>query len=381
MNEKRLFFQLLIQSLTRRASKVALVLLAVSVGTAAAATLINLTYDVESKMNRELRTYGANLIVIPKGAQGSMTQQQLDGLQRVPDAGQILGAARYLYATATIHVGSATEVVMLAGVQFEQVRQVSPYWQVHGEWGRDGHPSASMIGSQVAKQLSLKPGDRFALSLDDERWRREFVVTGIVTTGEAEDGQVFVNLPVVQHATRLDGKVSLLTLSVLGGFEQVETMAHQIEQYVPGVEARPLRKIALSEGRILDKIKWMMLVLTIIILVISALCVMTTMIALVVERQREIGLMKALGARRGEILSLFLSEASVLALIGGLLGYGMGVIGSAVIGKQLFNASVSPRLETVPLILGIALIICWVAAYAPIKRALTIKPAIVLKGE
>jgi putative ABC transport system permease protein len=381
MNKRRLFFQLLVQSLTRRASKVALVLLAISVGTAAAATLINLTYDVESKMNRELRAYGANLIVIPRGAQGSIAQQQLDDLEQVPHAGQMLGSAPYLYTSAAARAGSATEVVMLAGVQFERVRQVSPYWQVQGEWGRGDHPTAGMIGSQVAKQLGLKPGDHFTLSVDNGRWEREFLVSGIVTTGETEDGQVFVNLPVAQNATGLDGKVSLVMLSVLGGFEQVESVAHQIEQSLPGVEARPLRKIAFSEGRILGKVKWMMLVLTLIILVISALCVMTTMIALVVERQREIGLMKALGARHGEIFSLFLSEASLLALIGGLLGYGMGVVCSEIIGQQLFNASISPRLETVPLILGIGLIVCWVAAYAPIKRALTIEPAVVLKGE
>jgi putative ABC transport system permease protein len=381
MNRKRLFLQILIQSLTRRASKIALVLLAIGVGTAAAATLINLTYDVESKMNRELRTYGANLLLIPKNAPSYLTQQQLASLQRVPEARQILGSAPYLYASATIHAGSAAEVVILAGVRFEQIRQVSPYWQVQGDWGREANPSASMIGSQVARQLGLKPGDHFKVSLDNGRREKEFVVTGVVTTGEAEDGQVFVNLPVVQHATGLEAKVSLLALSVLGGFEQVEAVAHQIEQHVPGVEARPLRKIALSEGQILGKIKWMMLVLTIIILVISALCVMTTMMALVVERQREIGLMKALGARHGEILSLFLSEASVLALMGGFVGYGVGVICSEVIGQQLFNASVSPRLETVPLVLSLALIVCWAAAYAPIKRALTIEPAVVLKGE
>lgn len=372
---------MLIQSLTRRASKVALVLLAVTVGTAAAATLINLTYDVESKMNRELRAYGANLIVIPQGAQGTITQPQLDGLLRVPGARQILGAAPYLYISAVIQQTAAAEVVMLAGVQFEQIRRVSPYWRVRGSWGREGDPGSSMIGAQVAARLGLNPGDHFTVSLDNGRWRREFVVSGIVTTGETEDGQVFVNLPVAQQATGLEGRVSLVALSVLGGLEPVETLAQQIEAHIAGVEARPLRKIALSEGRILGKVKWMMLVLTIIIQVISALCVMTTLIALVVERQREIGLMKALGARHGEILSLFLSEATLLALIGGLLGYGLGVIGSEIAGRQLFNASISPRLETLPLVLVMALIVCWAAAYAPIKRALAIQPAVVLKGD
>jgi putative ABC transport system permease protein len=206
-------------------------------------------------------------------------------------------------------------------------------------------------------------------------------VSGIVSTGEVEDGQVFVNLPVAQHATKLAGKVTLVQVSVLGGLAEVERLARQIEQSLTGVQARPVRQIAVAEGQLLGKLKWMMIVLTAIILTISALGVMTTMLSLVVERQKEIGLMKALGARSGELFSLFLGEASILALIGGLAGYALGVVCSNVIGQRLFDSAISPRWEAIPLVVAIALTVCWLAAYAPIKRALRIEPAVVLKGE
>jgi len=285
--------------------------------------------------------------------------------------------------TATIGHDAQKEKVILAGIAYDRVRQISPYWNIQGHWATAGDEKSSLIGSQVAERLRLNPGDRFQINVRDgaEQWVKEFTVSGIVSTGEAEDGQVFVSLPVAQQAAKLEGKVSMVALSVLGGFAEVEQLAEQIEHLLTGVQARPLRKIAVSEGQILGKVKWMMVVLTAIILAISALCVMTTMLSLVVERQKEIGLMKALGARTGEIFSLFLSEASVLALIGGFAGYAIGVVCSHLIGERLFNSAISPRLEAIPMIIAIALIVCWSAAYAPIKRALRIESAVVLKGE
>ncbi len=378
---QKLFFRILLRSLTRRASKVVIALVALSVGVTAAATLLNLTYDVESKMKRELRTYGANLIVIPKSPNKTMLEPRLEDLMPLSRTGEIVAVASYLYTPAMMQTNKAADVVMVAGVRFEEIKRVNPYWQVEGEWARTDDLASGMIGSEIARRFHLAVGDRFRLSLNAERWNEEFVVTGIVTTGEAEDGQVFVNLPLLQYALRQEGEVSLLAVNAVGRFEQVEQLARDIERRWEGLEARPLRRIALAEGRILSKIEWMLLASTTLILIISALGVMTTMMAVVVERQREIGLMKALGAQRGEILSLFLSEAFIFAFLGGWLGYLGGVLCSRLVGERLFHAHISPRPETIPGILGVALLICGLAAYAPIKRALAIEPAAVLRGE
>lgn len=379
--KQKLFFQILLRSLTRRASKVVIALLALSVGVTAAATLLNLTYDVESKMKRELRRYGANLIVIPKSPKKTMIEPRPEEWMWLSRTGEIVAVAPYLYTPATMETNSAADVVMVAGVRFEQIKRVNPYWQVEGRWARTDDFASAMIGSDLARRFHLAVGDRFRLSMNAGGWNDEFVVTGIVTTGEAEDGQVFINLSVLQRALGQEGEVSLLAMNAVGRFEQVERLARDIQRRWKNVEARPLRKIALAEGRILGKIKWMLLVSTTLILIISALCVMSTMMALIVERQREIGLMKALGAQSGEILSLFLSEAFILAVLGGWLGYVGGVLCSQLVGERLFQAHISPRPEAIPGILGIALLTCGLAAYAPIRRALAIKPATVLRGE
>ncbi|MCS6804295.1 MAG: FtsX-like permease family protein [Acidobacteriota bacterium] len=380
MNQQQLFWQMLKQSLVRRGVKVALALLAVMVGTAAAATLLNLTFDVERKMNRELRTYGANLVVIPRFPESHLSESWVE-VERLSGTDKVIGSAPYLYATGTIQADPSNEAVIVAGVRFNSVRQVSPYWHVQGEWARDDNTDAGMIGSQLAQRLGLQVGDRIQLAIGDGSWKGLLRITGIVTTGESEDEQVFMSLSTLQHATGLKAQISLLALSVMGGLQQVQATAREIEQRITGVEARPLRQVAQSEAQVLSKVKWVMFVLTAIILITSALCVMTTMMALVMERHREIGLMKALGAQPRQILGLLLSEASVLALVGGLAGFAIGVIGSRLIGLRLFQTGVSPRPETIPLTLALALIVCWLAAYAPLKRALTIEPASALKGE
>ena len=94
--------------------------------------------------------------------------------------------------------------------------------------------------------------------------------------------------------------------------------------FLPGLEVRPIRQIVYSEGKVLGTIRWLLLSLTILILVIIALCVMATMTAIVLERRKDIGVMKALGAADALLMRLFMMEGASLGLVGGALGYGVG---------------------------------------------------------
>src|SRR5262249_31802810 len=147
---------------------------------------------------------------------------------------------------------------------------------------------------------------------------------GVLTTGESEEDQLFAPLPLVQEETGLPGKVSLAAMSVDGGVGAVRSAAAAIERRIPGVSARPLWQIAAAQGALLGKLDRLMFFLTLVVLFLCGLCVMTTLLSIVLEREREIGLMRALGAGDLEILVIFLGEVSLLGLLGGAAGLGLG---------------------------------------------------------
>jgi putative ABC transport system permease protein len=135
------------------------------------------------------------------------------------------------------------------------------------------------------------------------------------------------------------------------------------------------------EMDVLNKIQNMMFLITIVALIASALGVMTTMITSVIERQKEIGLMKSIGAENKRIITLFLSEATIIGVIGGILGYLIGIILAQFIGLSVFKMSITPRFEVIPIVIMISFGIVLLASILPVRRAVKVEPAIVLRGE
>ena len=389
-----MFKRLLIKSFRERKSRVALAFAAIVVGVSIASALIGMSYDLGRKMNRELRTYGANLAITPEtdfreeGYLSAVTtigegryigEQELKKLRELPSSANILGLASYLYAV--VRVG--TQPVVLAGVVFSETRKVNPFWEVEGEEIDDEDRTNSLLGQAAAEKLKLKTGDSFVLEYGEGTGRatRSFRVKGIVTTGSSEDNQIFVSLPAAQDLTGRRGKVTLITASVLGGLPAVEKLAEEIKRNIPNLTAKPIRRIAQAEGRILNKIKLTMFLLTTVILAISILCVITTMVSLVEERRKEIALFKALGARDGEIIRLFLSEALLIGTAGGLVSYGLGLLLAQIMSRNVFASSISPRMIVIPITLAIAWLVSLLGSLLPLRLALKIEPATVLKEE
>src|SRR5437773_797129 len=188
-------------------------------------------------------------------------------------------------------------------------------------------------------------------------------------------------LRVLQEMSGLPGRVSLVALSIDGGPEAVARAAAAAQAALPGAAARPLGQIAAAQGALLARLDRMMAVLTIAVLLLSGLCLLTTLMSMVVEREGEIGLMRSMGAGDGVILAMFAGEVSLLGLLGALLGWGLGALSAGLIGAKLFGAAIAARAEVAP---GIALgcvVLCFMAVLLPLRRALAIQPAAVLRGE
>jgi len=206
-------------------------------------------------------------------------------------------------------------------------------------------------------------------------------IATVLTTGASEDDQVFLPLAALQSLVGMTGKVTLVEISIPGETRDVESAAHRLSGLLPGLEVRPIRQIVYSEGKVLGTIRWLLLSLTVLILVIIAVCVMATMTAIVLERRKDIGMMKALGAADALLIRLFMTEGASLGLVGGTLGYGVGALLARGLAERLFGVTLSLNAWTLPLVCGLTVALAVLAAQAPVRIVRAIQPTVVLKGE
>lgn len=373
----RMALRLLLRSLDLRASSFALALMAVAVGASLTTTTLNLRAGLETKMTRELRAYGPNLLVTPplgKGQGDTLAQAWVERIAEHAAAGTTVWVSPFLLAPGT----AAEEFTTLMGMDFSAARELASAWQVDGSWPEE---SGCLVGVSLARRLELSPGDTLALAVSGAA-PQTLVVTGLVSTGESEDESVLVPLAWLQHAVGAEGRVSGAAVAVEAGPDEVERLAAALQSAAPfALEARPLLQVSRAQGALLDKIEGLMTALTLLVLLLAGMCVMTTLLSIVVEREAEIGLMRALGASNAEVLRMLLGEATLLGFLGGTLGVVLGMWNAHWMGRQLFGSPIMPRAEVVPWVMGITLGLCWLAVLMPLRRALAVQPATSLRGD
>ena len=375
-----MFARILFKALTMRTGRVAVALAAIMVGATVVSALTNLYFDISIKMSEELRTYGANFFIGPatQKRESGIDQAVYDAiLERIP-GDRLVGASPYLYGLVHLDRGDA----VLAGVSFDGLRRIAPYWQVTGAWiGVDFDDRNCMIGSRLAAALGVKVGDFIQINNRDGATQTRVRVKGIVETGKGEDEQIFVNLPLAQTILGMDRRTDFAMLSIVARGGEADALARELNETFEGVEAKPIRKISESDGQILGKIDGLMALVAAIILIISTLCVNATLTAMVAERTQKIGLQKALGASNRAIVAQFMSETAIIALAGVLLGMALGVALAQVLGQAIFNAWVTFRPVVLPLTVGVSLLAALTAAVLPLRGAVAVVPARVLRGE
>ncbi len=412
-----MFFRLLGRSLAKRPSRVAAAVVAVALGASIASGLLTVSLSVSERISEEFRQFGANIVVLPRSdtimvglpgiSFGSVTEQRyinesdLWRVKKLPRwSANVLGFAPFLYQV--VRVGPAARDVVLAGTYFDEevptvrmadgtvwrtgVKYIAPYWEIKG--GSVSGPAdarGALVGASVARKLDLSPGSEIDISyvhpFNGSSTNLTLEVRGIVSTGGTEDSQIFVNLATAQELTGRPDKVHSVQVSALCVDCPAEVIAAEIEDSLPGVEARSVKQFVMAEERIMMQLEQMMLLVSTAALVAAALGVMTTTTTTVIERRKEIALMKAVGADNSRIASLFLSEAALLGLIGGFLGWGAGLLIAQYIGSSVFDRSVEPVSSVLPITLAISLFVVLLASVLPVRRALQVEPAAVLKGE
>jgi putative ABC transport system permease protein len=396
-----MFWRLWWRALSVKRSQAALALGSLMVGAAITSMLLSLYGDVRRKMTEDFRSYGANVVIAPasSAAAGADENKMVDESALAPltqfarenprasFSPVLYGVIRVSPDPANPRLPEFTNVVA-AGADFGELRRLNPGWREEGDAiSADLPPGECAVGSSLAARLHLRQGDSLQLHRvadgDDASTGRftSYRIATVLATGASEDDQVFLPLAALQNFLGMEGKVTLVELSLPGETREVESTVKQLAALLPGLEVRPIRQIVYSEGKVLGTIRWLLLSLTVLILVIIALCVMATMTAIVLERRKDIGVMKALGAADALLMRLFMTEGAGLGLVGGILGYAVGALLARSVAARLFGVTLNLNLWTLPVVCGLTIALAIISAQVPVRFVRAIQPTVVLKGE
>jgi putative ABC transport system permease protein len=377
LRSRSMFWRIFRQLLRASRGRLTVALIALSSGAAVSSALLNINLDAEQKLTREFRTLGANVVVAPPSVGSEAALADAAIMDRIvgPSAPRIVAAAPYLYVAAN----AGAQPVILAGTWFDQVAKMNSWWKVDGSWvtSRDDR-SNCLVGQAAARQFGLAPGSQ--IDLRAGKRNVSLTVSGIITAGGAEDSQIFTSLDVAQSLAGLPSRLTLAQLSVSGTPSEIEAFTSHLAGILPGLEVRPVRQLAAAEGSILARISGLIFWTIMLILVLTTLGVLASMAALAMERSRDVGLMKALGGSVERIMHLFLAEAAALGVVGGTIGFTIGVMLARWIGGRVFGVPISPRLAVFPVTIALAVAVALMGAL-PLRLLGRVRPAEILRGE
>lgn len=191
-----------------------------------------------------------------------------------------------------------------------------------------------MVGKVFADVTGIKVGDRLEIN------GRPMKVAGILReTDSPDDYMIFGDLRTVQQAFGKQGLVSLVNVRAMCNYCPVGEAELAINQKVVGVRATSQREIAAAQHKIFRNVTGVILGLVLLSLIIACMAVFNMVLGTIHNRIREVGLLKVLGASRGQLLRLFIYEALLVGIVGGIVGYAAGYLLAVTVGPWLLPAA------------------------------------------
>jgi putative ABC transport system permease protein len=362
-----MFVRMLLRAAVLRRGRAASALFAMVVAAAVATAMLNLYVDVQAKLRREFRNYGANIILVGNDG-ASLPANALAQAESVL-AGRGVWAP---FALVVARTGDGQPIVV-AGTDFDQVRQLDRWWSV-SNW-----PSAPQQALVGARALSVVSPKNQPFDLEFQGHTIHLTSAGTVHTGAAEDSRVYLSLPDFVAWTGV--QPATIEVAATGSPDEIAAIMHQMEQAIPAADVRPVRQIMEGEARVLGKTRATLLAAAALIILTAALCVLSTLMGWVFDRRRDFAIMKALGASDLLLNGFFAAEAAALGAIGALVGFVLGIGIAAWIGRVNFHAPVVPRFSVLPLVLAGSMVVTLLSAILPISLLRRVQPAVILRGE
>jgi putative ABC transport system permease protein len=356
------------RSLIHRRARSISALIAMTVSAGVATALLTLYADLDQKLHKEFRSFGAN-IVLTAPANTSLPSNVLAQVQQV--AGPDATAAEFAYAVATTSTGTP---IVVAGTDFAAAKRLNSWWQVDN-WPDLSASSAALVGQRATTAVGNSPEILLTYASKPITLQK----TGRLTAGGDEDSRIY--LPLTAFTAWTGIAPSVIELQVPGGAKRVEATITQLKNALPEVQVQPVRQLVEGESHIVDRTHALMYGAVLLIALTVAVSVLATLSASVLERRRDFALMKALGGSQMQLMSMFLLEALVLALAGVAAGFVVGSAAAWIISESNFHTATLPHISVLPMVLLVNLAIATLAALLPLRVLRGLQPAALLKGE
>ena len=429
-----MFLRLVADSFSRRPRHKLLTGAALALGMAVATAAISVSLDVGDRLAREFRSLGANLVVTPRAdslpleiggvdyrpvnAGAYLPESDLGKLKTIFWRNNIIAFAPMLEIqahvlpmdgnwsdTSLIGTWAEHQISLPDGGTFSTgVAKSNPWWRIDGRWFLENSKEC-IVGIEFAKKNGIKVGDWLSITAGAvTKIPSPEKVVGILSSGGPEDNAVIVPLGRAQILADKTSQYRRLYVSALTKPEDdfgrrdpktlapadydrwyctpyISSIALQISQVLPGADVRVIRRVADGEGAVLTRVRTLLWLVTFASLLAAALAVGASSAASVIERRTEIGLMKALGAGSGTVGFLLVAEQLLLALLGGGLGYSLGILLARLVGQKIFGVAPEFSFLVLSVIIGLAAVVTLLGSAIPLRRASRYEPAPILRGE
>ena len=317
-------------NLKRRKAKAAFVFFGLLIGVSSVVAFISLVDALTQNINHKLEQYGANILIVPKTENLSLSygglslggvmfemeeiqQGELRKIRSIKNAANVAAVGPMVLGA----VKAGKQQVLLAGVDFEVSEVLRPWWKVKGTLpGENG----VLVGSEAARVLGVEVGSPLQVN------GRDLKISGLLEeTGSQDDQIIFVRLSSAQAILGKNGRISMAEVAALCSGCPIEEMVSQISQVLPGANVMAIKQVVKGRMETLDHFRRFAYILSAIVVLVGGLVVLVTMMGSVRERTAEIGIFRAIGFRRSHVMRIILIEAGVVSALAGVMGYFVGL--------------------------------------------------------
>jgi putative ABC transport system permease protein len=386
---RAMFWRIIRRLLGANRGRLFVILLALGAGAAVTAALLNLQVDAKRRLTTEFREFGPNVLILPRGSSTAGYETLPESITQsvpltVPSGWVAVSSSLYMLATVSVPSSGKTLPAVVVGSNRLVFVRVPPNFpsslagipngpvplQAPGTECVAGVRFARLAGVARDSELTLSNGERH------ESCR----VVGFCQPGGPDDDRLEIRIQAAQRLAGLPGRLSALELRVPGTPAEIQNYISDLQRLLPDADVRPIRQFTEGEAKIYNRISGLLTGTVGIILLLTGLCVMAAMTNVAMERKMDVGLMKAIGGSMRRVLRLFLAEAALLGLAGGVIGAALGIFLSIGLGKAVFGVAARPRLIVYPVSVLLTVIVAILSAF-PLRRLASIRPASVFRGE